>query len=154
MNNSIKDIIKTFKNRQDEQIEESVVEEVKVEPTPIKTEVVKPIQVKKEQLIVKESKKKTGKEKPVESEKSETFSLSMPQKIQLSDEFFNNLSGQEFVYEDRRIAYIETELYEIFMSVKRKKKLKNISVLINAILNQFVEDNKDDIKQILTNSRL
>ena len=154
MNNSIKDIIKTFKNRQDEQIEESVVEEVKVETTPIKTEVATPISEKKGQPIVKESKKKTGKEKPVESEKSKTISQALLQKIQLSDEFFNTLTGQEFVYEDRRIAYIETDLYEIFMSIKRKKKLKNISVLINAILNQFVEDNKDDIKQILTNSRL
>lgn len=155
MSNSIKDIIKTFKTRQDEQIDESAVEEVKMEP-PTKTEVVQPVLETKKQAVakvVKEPKKKMDKAVSTESEKPKANQEILP-KISLSDEFFNTLAGQEFVYEDRRIAYIETDLYEIFMSVKRKKKLKNISVLINAILNQFVEDNKEDIKQILTNNRL
>ena len=155
MSNSIKDIIKTFKTRQDEQTDESTPEEVKVE-MPAKTEIVQPVLETKKQPIVKavkEPKKKIDKPVSTETENPKANQEILP-KISLSDEFFSTLAGQEFVYEDRRIAYIETDLYEIFMSVKRKKKLKNISVLINAILNQFIEDNKEDIKQILTNNRL
>jgi hypothetical protein len=155
MSSSIKDIIKTFQSRQDEQVVETPESEVKTEAAVAKTTIASPVIKEVIAPVVKEAKKKAVEKKPIESiktpKKAQTAMLS---KIQLSDEFFNSLAGQEFVYEDRRIAYIEYDLYEVFMSLKRKKKLKNISVLINAILNQFVEENKEDIKQILTNARL
>jgi hypothetical protein len=155
MSSSIKDIIKTFQSRQDEQVEEIPVSEVKTAATTPKTAIKSPVVKEVIAPVAKEVKKKAVEKKPIELVKTITKSeATRLSKIQLSDEFFNSLTGQEFVYEDRRIAYIEYDLYEVFMSLKRKKKLKNISVLINAILNQFVEENKEDIKQILTNARL
>jgi hypothetical protein len=155
MSSSIKDIIKTFQSRQDEPVSESPITEVKMVETAPKTTVISPVIKEVVAPVLKEVKKKAVEKKSIESVKTITKAeAAMLSKIQLSDEFFNSLTGQEFVYEDRRIAYIEYDLYEVFMSLKRKKKLKNISVLINAILNQFVEENKEDIKQILTNSRL
>jgi hypothetical protein len=158
MSSSIKDIIKTFQTRQDEQVVESSVTEVKTVEKAPETVIVSPVIKEVVAPVVKEVKKKVIEKKPIENVKTvKTITqaeAAMLSKIQLSDEFFNSLTGQEFVYEDRRIAYIEYDLYEVFMSLKRKKKLKNISVLINAILNQFVEENKEDIKQILTNAKL
>lgn len=165
MSKSIKDIINTYKTRQ----EDSAISEINEAAESTIIETTTPLPVKEiaavgEELAVA-AKPKLPKIKKDKAEKKATDLRSTTtdetttenaqfQGLNLSDTFFSSLDGQEFSYEQRRIAYIETELYEIFMSLKRKKNLKNISVLINAILNDFVDNNKDDIKRILTNTRL
>ena len=165
MSKSIKDIINTYKTRQDD----SAISEIKEAAESTVIEITTPPQVK--EMVVIEEKPAvaaTPKSPKIKKEKVEkkatdlrstitdetTTENAQSQRLSLSDIFFSSLDGQEFSYEQRRIAYIETELYEIFMSLKRKKNLKNISVLINAILNDFIDNNKDDIKRILTNTRL
>ena len=40
------------------------------------------------------------------------------------------------------------------MTLKRKKDVKNISSLINAAFSQFIEQNKDDIRNIFMDDLL
>ena len=72
----------------------------------------------------------------------------------LSDNFFVALSDTEFSFEQKSVSNIDDRIYEIFMLLKRKKRVKNIAVIINTILSNYIEDNKDAIKSILLNNQL
>jgi hypothetical protein len=141
MSSSIKDIIKTFKNLNEKEEAPSVEEVTIPSPKPKAEKPKKTTAVSKPKKVVSTT---------IVQNTVETSTA----KISLNDAFFASLADQEFNYEDRKIAYLESDLYEIFMSVKRKKRIKNVSVLINAILNQFVEENREDLKAILANTKL
>ena len=146
---TIKNLVKTFKERKDEETVPTA--EIKAEtparvgeetpqyktPKAVKTTVKVPKAVKIEP--------KMNKNKIISDEKSENtegvFSL--------SDEFFAALNEQAFGYDKSKFAYIDKKIYEVLMTIKRKKDVKNISTLINAALAQFIEQNKTDIKKIM-----
>ncbi len=44
---------------------------------------------------------------------------------------------------------IREEIYEIFMSLKRLKKFKSVSTLIDSALEEYIRNNRDDIKKTL-----
>lgn len=44
---------------------------------------------------------------------------------------------------------IREEIYEIFMSLKRIKKFKSISTLIDSALEEYIKNNREDIKKTL-----
>lgn len=48
---------------------------------------------------------------------------------------------------------IREEIYEIFMSLKRLKKFKSVSTLIDFALEDYIKRNKDDIKKTLFDSK-
>jgi hypothetical protein len=48
---------------------------------------------------------------------------------------------------------IREEIYEIFMSLKRIKKFKSVSTLIDSALEEYIKNHRDDIKQTLYNSK-
>ena len=66
-----------------------------------------------------------------------------------SGAFLENLVNEAFSYEKRKYAFIEPRLFEIFMQVKIKKDIKNISVIVNTILNEYVEKHQDEIRKLL-----
>ena len=63
--------------------------------------------------------------------------------------FLENVVNEAFSYEKRKYAFIEPRLFEIFMQVKIKKDIKNISVIVNTILNEYVEKHQDEIRKLL-----
>jgi hypothetical protein len=48
---------------------------------------------------------------------------------------------------------IREEIYEIFMSLKRTKKFKSVSTLIDFALEDYIKRNKEDIKKTLYESK-
>jgi hypothetical protein len=48
---------------------------------------------------------------------------------------------------------IREEIYEIFMSLKRVKKFKSVSTLIDFALEDYIKKHKEDIKQTLFDSK-
>jgi hypothetical protein len=144
MSSSIKDIIKTFKDLNEK--EEPAISA----QDPSVSEPQKRVGAQKTKPKAEKQEKNTEPKTVVQAAEKPTNTG----KIRLDDAFFMALADQEFNYEDRKIAYLESDLYEIFMSVKRKKRVKNVSVLINAILNQFVDEHREDLKVILANTKL
>lgn len=45
---------------------------------------------------------------------------------------------------------IREEVYEVFMSLKRAKKMKSVSTLIDFALEEYIKNHKEDIKNVLT----
>jgi hypothetical protein len=48
---------------------------------------------------------------------------------------------------------IREEIYEIFMSLKRIKKIKSVSTLIDFALQEYMKNNKEDIKKALYDNK-
>jgi hypothetical protein len=48
---------------------------------------------------------------------------------------------------------IREEIYEIFMSLKRVKKFKSVSTLIDFALEDYIKKHKEEIKQTLFDSK-
>jgi hypothetical protein len=67
------------------------------------------------------------------------------------DGFLANLVNEAFSYEKRKYAFIEPRLFELFMQVKIKKDIKNISVIVNTILSEYVDKHQEELKKILEN---
>lgn len=148
---TIKNLVKTFKERQaTEGVGQPIIETPMQIETPIiveETQSIKEPKPKKEKkpLMEKKVPKKVTADAPATALIAETG---------LSDAFFASLNEQNFSYEKSKFAYIDKKHYEILMTLKRKKDVKNISSLINAALSQFIEQNKEDIKRIFMDDLL
>ncbi len=148
---TIKNLVKTFKERE-KQVDSNPIQEepvlntatqpvTLVEPPKVVQEVKMPVKQKK--VVDKPVKEVIKQEKTTvvaEDALSPHFSL--------SDDFFAALNEQSFSYEKSKFAYIDKKIYEVLMTLKRKKDVKNVSTLINAALSQFIEQNKEEIKTI------
>jgi hypothetical protein len=146
MGNSIKDIINTFKNDLDEVITPPAKKENKGKGTKQKTVALKTKAVEEE---VKTPATKTQPERVGEDPEEKN-----PRKRAITQEFFDTLGNLEFSFEDRKTTFIDSDLYEIIVMLKHKKKIKSVAVLFNAIVKQFVEDNKKEIQKILSNTKI
>jgi hypothetical protein len=162
---TIKNLVKTFKERErqtDVKITEDAASKVEVDPlqtiepkivseikpvTEIKTETTKDKTIKQKHKVEKQT-NVNKRQKPLETANRVLSNFS------LSDDFFASLNEQTFSYEKSKFAYIDKKIYEVLMTLKRKKDVKNISSLINAALSQFIEQNKDDIKAIFMDDLL
>lgn len=148
---TIKNLVKTFKERQaTEGVGQPILETLMQVETPIIVEETQPI---KEPKPKKEKKPSTDK-KATKKLIATTPAPSLIAETGLSDAFFASLNEQNFSYEKSKFAYIDKKHYEILMTLKRKKDVKNISSLINAALSQFIEQNKEDIKRIFMDDLL
>ena len=164
---TIKNLVKTFKERQGAEMNppnaenaentEGVGEEQTEtlgKPKAIETKVVnkKLASPKKTAVVAKES-KTANPIKIKNEEKAKSIKTVMPN-MNLTDDFFASLNEESFSYEKSKFAYIDKKIYEVLMTLKRKKDVKNISSLINAALSQFIEQNKDDIRNIFMDDLL
>jgi hypothetical protein len=153
---TIKNLVKTFKEREklvDDKVGEEIIAPI-IEPVK-EPEIVAVVAPKKEK---KPTTEKVKVAKPAISQ-AITVSEGQPTRgdtkgFSLSDDFFASLNEQKFSYEKSKFAYIDKKLYEVLMTLKRKKDVKNISLLINAALTQFIEQNKEDIKKIFMDDLL
>lgn len=157
---TIKNLVKTFKERQVAEISNPNAENVSntegvVSPTE-KVETPKPIVTKtklKKEIAPKKQATEVKKSNAVPVAKPKNINTVMPN-MNLTDAFFASLNEESFSYEKSKFAYIDKKIYEVLMTLKRKKDVKNISSLINAALSQFIEQNKDDIRNIFMDELL
>ena len=70
-------------------------------------------------------------------------------KTQAQTAFLSDVNEPEdkSVYNSK--VLIREEIYEVFMSLKRLKKVKSVSTLIDAALEEYIKRNKDAIKAAL-----
>jgi hypothetical protein len=109
---------------------------------------------------VKETVKEVSSRKPSKVSKKDTPSVSEEKKevktIMKSEPKSNFLISIDEP-EDKSIynskVLIREEIYEIFMSLKRIKKFKSVSTLIDSALEEYIKNHRDEIKQTLYNSK-
>jgi hypothetical protein len=109
---------------------------------------------------VKETVKEVSSKKPSKVSKKDTPSVSEEKKevktIMKSEPKSNFLISIDEP-EDKSIynskVLIREEIYEIFMSLKRIKKFKSVSTLIDSALEEYIKNHRDEIKQTLYNSK-
>jgi hypothetical protein len=68
--------------------------------------------------------------------------------------FFAQLNEADFQLEQKTVANIDNRFYEIFMSLKRKKKVKNVSLIVNGILKEYIERHKEEIIKTMSEGNL
>ena len=153
---TIKNLVKTFKERQASEVS-GINNEKSIQSDSLPS-LENAHSIEEKALIAKENiktplkpitkeQKQTSIIKAQSIKQSENKTIAIPN-MNLSADFFASLNEQTFSYEQSKFAYIDKKLYEVLMTLKRKKDVKNISLLINAALAQFIEQNKDEIKNI------
>jgi hypothetical protein len=105
---------------------------------------------------VEETAKKTTTKKNLTATKKEAATI-LPEKKAAAKKFQNSFMAEVNEPEDKSIynskVLIREEIYEIFMSLKRIKKFKSVSTLIDFALEEYIKNNKEDIKKTLYDSK-
>ena len=52
------------------------------------------------------------------------------------------------LYDFSKQVWIDAEIYEVLVQIKRKKKIKNISVLVTSIIEAYINQNKSEIVKL------
>jgi hypothetical protein len=146
MNDKIKAILEKIN---EEPVQEAVKTEVKEVVIPVIEEKLELPAVAKAP-IVKEVAREKASEKKVKTVKKGLITEGVEESLN-KDGFLANLVNEAFSYEKRKYAFIEPRLFELFMQVKIKKDIKNISVIVNTILNEYVDKHQEELKKILEN---
>jgi O-phosphoseryl-tRNA(Cys) synthetase len=93
---------------------------------------------------------KLRKEKVVKSDIKKTAVQSAPMSVGLMPDFFDSLAYKASA-NVKKTVHVDPNLYEILVQIKRKKGLSNVSLLIDAIIDKFINEHKADIKALFTN---
>jgi hypothetical protein len=146
------DKIKAILNKINEEPLLTPVEEIEaIKPVSVKVEpLVAPIMVQKAQPAVKT----ITTVKKAKVVKNAAYTEGVGEELPTNKEggkFLENLVNEAFSYEKRKYAFIEPRLFELFMQVKIKKDIKNISVIVNTILSEYVDKHQDEIRKLLEN---
>jgi hypothetical protein len=146
MNDKIKAILERINEEPAQEAAKAVVKEA-VMPI-IEEEVALPAVAKAP--IVKEVAQEKASEKKTKTVKKGLITQEVEEDTN-KDGFLANLVNEAFSYEKRKYAFIEPRLFELFMQVKIKKDIKNISVIVNTILSEYVDKHQEELKKILEN---
>jgi O-phosphoseryl-tRNA(Cys) synthetase len=107
----------------------------------------KPVKVEKVQIAPTTKPKK---EKVVKSDIKKTAVQSVSTSAGLMPDFFDSLAYKASA-NVKKTVHVDPNLYEILVQIKRKKGLSNVSLLIDAIIDKFINEHKADIKALFTN---
>jgi hypothetical protein len=120
-----------------------------IEPKKEKTigEKAKPIKAEKAKII---SSTKPKKEKALKAETKVAAMQSAPTSVGLMPDFFDSLAYKSNA-NVKKTVHVDPNLYEVLVQIKRKKGLSNVGLLIDAIIDRFINEHKVDIKELFTN---
>lgn len=113
-----------------------------------------------EKQDVKKTEKKVGIKKSSETIKADTSSVPIEKKekkilseIKPKSTFLAEINepDDKSVYNSK--VLIREEIYEIFMSLKRIKKFKSVSTLVDFALEEYIKNNRENIKKTLYDSK-
>lgn len=106
----------------------------------------KPIKVEKAKIT------QTVKPKKEQKLKAETTQIVMqpaPTSVGLLPDFFDSLAYKASA-NVKKTVHVDPNLYEVLVQIKRKKGLSNVGLLIDAIIDRFINEHKADIKELFT----
>ena len=152
MSKEMKDFLSQFMNQPEPKLVE-VVAKKKDEIKETKPQAEKKIEVKPEK---KSDESKTAKPK---AEKA----LAMSQKVAdtegvretLSAEvFLQSINDKKYVFDKKKNLQIDDQLFSILNLLKQYGDIKSIATLLNAIVEKYIDDNKRELKIILSKNPL
>jgi O-phosphoseryl-tRNA(Cys) synthetase len=106
----------------------------------------KPVKVEKAKIT------QTVKPKKEKELKAETKQIAMqpaPTSVGLMPDFFDSLAYKASA-NVKKTVHVDPNLYEVLVQIKRKKGLSNVGLLIDAIIDRFINEHKADIKELFT----
>jgi O-phosphoseryl-tRNA(Cys) synthetase len=102
----------------------------------------KVVKVEKTKVISSTKPKKEKAAKQVEMQ-------STPTSVGLMPDFFDSLAYKSTA-NVKKTVHVDPNLYEVLVQIKRKKGLSNVGLLIDAIIDRFINEHKVDIKELFT----
>jgi hypothetical protein len=147
---NIKELAKNLRNLN--RIEANPQEEVK-EVVEVVVPIVQPVETSKAEIQIEKKATTTTTvvkrivEEPVikpKKEKKEPIQAVLPKEDPLSA----FLQADFELYDFSKQVWIDAELYEVLVQIKRKKKIKNISVLVTSIIEAYINQNKGEIVKL------
>ena len=152
MSKEMKDFLSQFMNQPEPKLVE-VVAKKKDEIKETKPQAEKKIEAKPEKKSVES---KTAK---LKAEKA----LTMSQKVAdtegvretLSAEvFLQSINDKKYTFDKKKNLQIDDQLFAILNLLKQHEGIKSIATLLNAINEKYIDDNKIDLKKILSQNPL
>lgn len=152
MSKEMKDFLSQFMNQPEPKLVE-VVAKKKDEIKETKPQAEKKIEAKPEKKSVES---KTAK---LKAEKA----LAMSQKVAdtegvretLSAEvFLQSINDKKYVFDKKKNLQIDDQLFSILNLLKQYGDIKSIATLLNAIVEKYIDDNKKELKIILSKNPL
>lgn len=70
------------------------------------------------------------------------------------ENFLLSVNNKQYVFDKKKNLLIDDQLFTVLNLLKQHEGVKSVASLLNAIVEKFVEDNKEDLKKILSKNPL
>lgn len=68
--------------------------------------------------------------------------------------FLQSINDKKYTFDKKKNLQIDDQLFAILNLLKQHEGIKSIATLLNAIIEKYIEDNKVDLKKILSQNPL
>jgi hypothetical protein len=151
MSKEMKDFLNQFMNQAEAKSTDKVGKKpVEKKESKIKKEIVKP--QKEAKIVAKKS--ETTTKKAVYSAFNLTDDVDRGGDIIAAEAFLQVINSKSYTFERKKNLQIDDQLFNVLNLLKQHEGIKSIATLLNAIIEKYVEDNKEDLKRILSKNPL
>jgi hypothetical protein len=155
MSKEMKDFLNQFMTQAEAKSSEIIEKKVVVKKEPkVKKETAKPVIEEKEVQATKDVKKKTKTEKATMLVSNSPDSEDRGEVTLSAEAFLRVVNNKNYAFERKKNLQIDDQLFNVLNLLKQHEGIKSIATLLNAIIEKYVEDNKEDLKRILSKNPL
>lgn len=151
MSKEMKDFLSQFMNQPAAQPAEIVAKKA-VEKKEPKPKVEKKIETKPEATVLVQPKTaKTPKTISVPQKALDTEGVG---EMLSAEVFLQSINDKKYTFDKKKNLQIDDQLFAILNLLKQHEGIKSIATLLNAIIEKYIDDNKVDLKKILSQNPL
>jgi hypothetical protein len=151
MSKEMKDFLSQFMN----QTEAKSNDKVEKKPAEKKATKIKEETVKPEKQVKEVAKKKvTMIEKTAIIASNPTDNTDRGREVLTAEAFLQIINTKNYAFERKKNLQIDDQLFNVLNLLKQHEGIKSIATLLNAIVEKYIEDNKNDLKRILSKNPL
>jgi hypothetical protein len=158
MSKEMKDFLSQFMNQPAAQPAE-VVDNKAVEKKATKPKIEKKIESKPKAIAVAQTKPVKTPKAIIAPQKTLDTVLGTPygegvEEILLAEIFLQSINDKKFAFDKKKNLQIDDQLFSILNLLKQHEGIKSIATLLNSIIEKYIEDNKIELKKILSKNPL
>jgi hypothetical protein len=156
MSKEMKDFLNQFMTQAEAKSSEIIEKKAAVKKEPkAKKETIKPVtEVKEVQAKELKKKAKTITDKANIMVANPSDSVDRGEAILTAEAFLRVVNNKSYAFERKKNLQIDDQLFNVLNLLKQHEGIKSIATLLNAIIEKYVEDNKEDLKRILSKNPL
>ena len=143
----MKDFLSQFMN----QTEPAVVE--KVEKTPKVTKAPKVVTAKTEKKAAPKAPKNTIISPDTVREDTKYGGEGVGESLS-AEAFLKSINDKKFIFDKKKNLQIDDQLFTVLNLLKQHEGIKSIATLLNAIIEKYIQDNKVELKKLLSKNPL